>query len=130
MHRLCTTATLAVAMLVCEPASAQQSEGGGDPLHKQDKLAAAHMYRLPGRGHAFSLPQVWRAVAGRSIVFALLAPLSACPEPRAPIRTLIDDSSLHANCTAARAAGATPINRCEHGYAQHLDRDNDGVGCE
>jgi hypothetical protein len=35
-----------------------------------------------------------------------------------------------ANCAAARAAGAAPVRRGEPGYGSHLDRDNDGVGCE
>jgi hypothetical protein len=34
------------------------------------------------------------------------------------------------NCSAARAAGAAPVRRSDPGYAPHLDRDNDGVGCE
>ena len=34
------------------------------------------------------------------------------------------------NCTAARAAGAAPVRRGDPGYGSHLDRDNDGVGCE
>ncbi len=34
------------------------------------------------------------------------------------------------NCSAARAAGAAPVRRGEPGYGSHLDRDNDGVGCE
>jgi hypothetical protein len=34
------------------------------------------------------------------------------------------------NCTAVRAAGAAPIYRGQPGYASHLDRDGDGVGCE
>ncbi|MER6649852.1 excalibur calcium-binding domain-containing protein [Streptomyces sp. NPDC000971] len=34
------------------------------------------------------------------------------------------------NCDAARAAGAAPVRRGEPGYAAHLDRDGDGVGCE
>lgn len=34
------------------------------------------------------------------------------------------------NCTAARAAGAAPVRRGDPGYASHLDRDNDGIGCE
>ncbi|WP_146908813.1 excalibur calcium-binding domain-containing protein [Arenimonas daejeonensis] len=36
----------------------------------------------------------------------------------------------YANCTEARAAGAAPVRRGDPGYASHLDRDNDGVGCE
>lgn len=34
------------------------------------------------------------------------------------------------NCAAARAAGAAPVRRGHPGYGAHLDRDNDGVGCE
>ena len=34
------------------------------------------------------------------------------------------------NCSEARAAGAAPVRRGEPGYGAHLDRDNDGVGCE
>jgi hypothetical protein len=39
-------------------------------------------------------------------------------------------SVYYANCSAAREAGAAPVYRGEPGYASHLDRDNDGVGCE
>ena len=34
------------------------------------------------------------------------------------------------NCSEARAAGAAPVYRGDPGYGSHLDRDNDGVGCE
>lgn len=34
------------------------------------------------------------------------------------------------NCAAARAAGVAPVRRGDPVYAAHLDRDNDGVGCE
>lgn len=34
------------------------------------------------------------------------------------------------NCSAARAVGAAPVMAGEPGYAQHLDRDGDGIGCE
>jgi len=34
------------------------------------------------------------------------------------------------NCAEARAAGAAPVRRGDPGYGSHLDRDNDGVGCE
>lgn len=34
------------------------------------------------------------------------------------------------NCDAARAAGAAPVRAGDPGYAPHLDRDGDGVGCE
>ncbi|MGW8696274.1 excalibur calcium-binding domain-containing protein [Streptomyces eurythermus] len=39
--------------------------------------------------------------------------------------------SVHyANCTAARAAGDTPLYAGDPGYDSHLDRDGDGVACE
>ncbi|MFE6848804.1 excalibur calcium-binding domain-containing protein [Streptomyces sp. NPDC057686] len=34
------------------------------------------------------------------------------------------------NCDAARAAGAAPVYEGEPGYSSHLDRDDDGIGCE
>ncbi|KSU81119.1 Excalibur calcium-binding domain-containing protein [Fictibacillus enclensis] len=39
-------------------------------------------------------------------------------------------SVFYKNCSAARAAGAAPIHRGEPGYAKHLDRDGDGIGCD
>ncbi len=36
----------------------------------------------------------------------------------------------YVNCSAARAAGAAPVHRGAPGYAVHLDRDLDGIGCE
>ncbi len=39
-------------------------------------------------------------------------------------------SSFYANCTAARAAGVTPIFAGEPGYSSKLDRDGDGIACE
>lgn len=36
----------------------------------------------------------------------------------------------YGNCTDARAAGAAPVRVGDPGYASHLDRDNDGIGCE
>jgi hypothetical protein len=41
-----------------------------------------------------------------------------------------DTSVYYENCDAARAAGAAPVHRGDPGYARHLDRDGDGVGCE
>lgn len=37
---------------------------------------------------------------------------------------------VYANCAAARAAGAAPVRRGDPGYGPHLDRDDDGIGCE
>lgn len=43
---------------------------------------------------------------------------------------VVSRSRSFRNCAAARAAGAAPVRRGEPGYGAHLDRDNDGVGCE
>lgn len=39
-------------------------------------------------------------------------------------------SVYYKNCTAVRNAGKAPILRGQPGYASHLDRDGDGIGCE
>jgi hypothetical protein len=60
-----------------------------------------------------------------------LAPRPApapAPAPRpapAPVSGVV-----YANCTAARAAGVTPLHRGEPGYSTKLDRDHDGIACE
>ena len=38
--------------------------------------------------------------------------------------------TYYKNCSAARDAGVTPILQGQDGYAEHLDRDGDGVACE
>ena len=59
---------------------------------------------------------------------------SQAPTQYAPANTLrsglSSNSTYYANCSAARAAGAAPVRRGDPGYGSHLDRDNDGVGCE
>jgi hypothetical protein len=56
------------------------------------------------------------------------------PQPAAEDREDDEDSGggsvYYKNCDAARAAGAAPVRRGEPGYASHLDRNGDGVGCE
>lgn len=39
-------------------------------------------------------------------------------------------SVYYANCSAVKAAGAAPIYAGDPGYASHLDKDGDGIGCE
>lgn len=58
------------------------------------------------------------------------APIQRQPivRPRQPIADPV--SAFSSNCTAARRAGAAPVFRGEPGYGRHLDRDNDGIGCE
>lgn len=47
-----------------------------------------------------------------------------------PVPASAASGASYANCTEARAAGAAPVRRGQPGYASHLYRDNDGVGCE
>lgn len=57
-------------------------------------------------------------------------PPTTAPPVTAPPTTAPARSTYYANCTAARNAGAAPVYRGDPGYGSHLDRDNDGVGCE
>lgn len=52
------------------------------------------------------------------------------PAPRKRQGIAGNNGVSFANCTEARAAGYSNIRRGEPGYAQHLDRDGDGVACE
>lgn len=58
---------------------------------------------------------------------ATVPPTTRAPVTAAPTTVA---GTYYANCTAARNAGAAPVRRGDPGYAPHLDRDNDGVGCE
>jgi hypothetical protein len=60
-------------------------------------------------------------------------PTTAAPPPApapAPAPAPSPGPVSYANCSEARAAGVTPLHRGDPGYAQHLDRDNDGIACE
>lgn len=55
------------------------------------------------------------------------------PEPEAQqVAEPVESGSgvYYKNCTEARNAGAAPVRRGDPGYASHLDRDDDGIGCE
>lgn len=60
-------------------------------------------------------------------ITAATAPATTAATPPATTRP---PAVYYANCAAARAAGAAPVRRGDPGYGSHLDRDNDGVGCE
>jgi len=57
------------------------------------------------------------------------------PQPQPAAADAADDDEdgdrvvSYENCDAVRLAGAAPIRRGDPGYARHLDRDGDGVGC-
>lgn len=54
---------------------------------------------------------------------------SEAPTP-APVDEAPPTAVSYKNCTAVREAGKAPIHVGEPGYAKHLDRDGDGIGCE
>lgn len=51
-------------------------------------------------------------------------------KPAQSNKSLNSKKTSYKNCKEARAAGAAPVKRSDPGYGKHLDRDNDGVGCE
>lgn len=89
------------------PSAVAHAHGGGlaaDGCHNDRKNGGRHCHRAGGRNASGELPDRPRRLAGSFASFP--------------------------NCTAARAAGAAPVRRGDPGYAPHLDRDGDGVGCE
>ena len=93
-------------------AGAAVAHGGGldaDGCHHNRKTGDYHCHRKP----AADVPAA--NVARR-------APVGAAADGGATVR--------YRNCSEARAAGAAPVRRGDPGYGSHLDRDNDGSGCE
>lgn len=94
---------LGMAVVLWSIAAPAFAHGGGlaaDGCHNDRKNGGRHCHRGPNAG-AISRP----AANGTREVY-------------------------YPNCAAARAAGAAPVRRGDRGYASHLDRDGDGVGCE
>jgi hypothetical protein len=98
---------LGVALVIGTPGQLTAHPGGlnAEGCHNDRKNGGYHCHRAPTR-QATPAPS-------RSRPLGLLSAARAFP-----------------NCTAARAAGAAPVRRGDPGYGQHLDRDNDGIGCE
>jgi Protein of unknown function (DUF1524)/Excalibur calcium-binding domain len=67
--------------------------------------------------------------AARPVLTTAPPRTSAAPDTTAAARAPSVGGPF-ADCSAARAAGAAPVRRGDPGYAGHLDRDGDGVGCE
>lgn len=88
---------------------AQAHPGGlnAEGCHHDRRNGGYHCHRAPA-GNAASQAQ------------SLQAPARAAPANGRAFR----------NCAEARAAGAAPVRRGDPGYGPHLDRDNDGIGCE
>lgn len=111
---------LLIASLALLGAEDANAHGGGlnkDGCHNNRKTGDYHCHRGPARSNA--LPRYAPQRSDR-----LDAPLNLSPrKQRGP-------GTAFPNCAAARAAGAAPVHRGDPGYGPHLDRDNDGVGCE
>lgn len=108
-------------LAVFVPAGGAWAHGGGlnaEGCHMNRKTGDYHCHRA-----AASPPLARTAYAPvRDRQQAQLADANA---PRARPR-----GAAFANCAEARAAGAAPVRLGDPGYGPHLDRDNDGVGCE
>lgn len=99
-----TSALLCVVLLFAVTRAA--AHGGGlnaEGCHTNRKTGDYHCHRGGGAASSGSPRQSFAAPSG---------------------------GSAFRNCDAARAAGAAPVRRGEPGYGPHLDRDNDGIGCE
>src|SRR5690606_36635854 len=96
-------------------ADGASAHGGGlndEGCHTNRKTGDYHCYRAAANAAAAYRPQ-------------------ATPSTQlAPARQAPASGRTFANCAQARAAGAAPVHRGDPGYGPHLDRDNDGIGCE
>ena len=93
---------LSLTVALSQPLSAHPGGLAADGCHNDRKNGGRHCHGSGASSAAKSRPMALRS--GGSVYFR--------------------------NCSAARAAGAAPVRRGDPGYASHLDRDNDGVGCE
>jgi hypothetical protein len=87
----------------------------------------------PDTEYAFEIVAVNEAGEGEAVRFVTRTNPAPTPTPT-PTTAPAQSATRYANCTAARAAGVTPIRRDTNPslYAanSHLDRDKDGVACE
>jgi hypothetical protein len=139
--------------LLAVDSSANRQKGDGDtatwlPSNRAGRCAyVARQVSVKGKYHLWVTPAEHAAMA---------RVLAGCPDRKAltgglPVISPVQPNAPHtpsaathaarpgggpsgpvdyANCDAVRAAGAAPIHRGDPGYAAHLDRDGDGVGCE
>jgi hypothetical protein len=107
-----------VLLLACAVVHGAWAHGGGldkNGCHNNRKTGEYHCHRGAGT------PRPAADAHGGGNDFAM---------PRATPSDRRSGSRPFSNCTEARAAGAAPVHRGDPGYGTHLDRDNDGIGCE
>lgn len=108
---LCCVTTILLAM----PAFAHGGGLNAQGCHTNRKTGDYHCHRSPS-----AVPPA------RSTT----SPPSSAPRQSFTQPTTGQVRGAFRNCTEARAAGAAPVLRGQPGYGSHLDRDNDGIGCE
>ena len=131
--------------LAAVDASSNRQKGAGDAatwLPPEQGHRCAYVARQVGVKAKYGL---WVTPAERAAITRVLARCPDEPVPEdsgAPTSVTHDirdpreagqgsDGGTHyANCEAARAAGAAPVQRGDPGYGEHLDRDGDGSACE
>lgn len=96
-----------------DPAHAHPGGLNREGCHNNRQTGDYHCHRGGGGATPANL-----APAGNRLTPAQLSPARS------------SGHGVFANCTEARAAGAAPVRRGDPGYGPHLDRDNDGIGCE
>ena len=123
---LCWAASL---MVLCAPSA--HAHGGGlnrEGCHNDRRNGGYHCHR--GAAPASPAPEARRRSYPNADANPY-APARYAPSPRAQgYAPAAPASGAYRNCSEARAAGAAPVRRGDPGYGPHLDRDNDGIGCE
>lgn len=122
-------ARAAAAKVAADKAAAQKAaaKAAADKLAAEKAAAKAAADKLAAEKAAADQAAAAQAAADRAAQQAAAeqaAQQAAVPAAPAPA------SVYYKNCTAARAAGAAPVYAGTPGYAAHLDRDGDGIGCE
>ncbi len=134
--------------LLAVDASANRQKGAGDAatwLPSNKPYRCAYVARQVGvkAKYGLAVTQAERAAIGRVLSVCPDEPLP--PDSGAPVLSPVAVNAPHVssaptpsglgsvqyeNCDAVRAAGAAPVRRGKPGYASHLDRDGDGIGCD
>lgn len=99
-----------LSLLLAAPAFAHGGGLNSQGCHTNRKTGEYHCHRKPAQPAP--------------------APRPRRDTPTTNLRPAPPINRAYRNCAEARAAGAAPIRRGEPGYGPHLDRDNDGIGCE
>lgn len=134
-----------IAALQTDVAEAAQTvvDAGAEVKTATDKLTAAQTDAAKAKTDlATSVAEVTKmreaATAAQTELDARAAQITdlqgrvsaqVAPQPE-PVQPAAPSTAYYKNCDAARAAGAAPVRRGDPGYASHLDRDGDGIGCE